>query len=125
MWTTVAVMAQSLLPARETTVEDEPEPECVPFDRAGGMIEALSSPTARRLVGHLRDEPLPASELADRTSTSLQNVTYHLENLLSVDVVEVVDTWYSSRGKEMNVYGLAADPVVICIGDPSGAVGQD
>ena len=57
-----------------------------------------------------------------RTDTTLQNVHYHLDRLAEGGVVDVVDTWYSSRGVEMDVYALAAQPVVVCVGDPDEAL---
>ena len=42
---------------------------------------------------------------------------YHLEQLTEAGLVTVVETSYSVRGNEMDVYAPAADPVVICVGD--------
>ena len=47
---------------------------------------------------------------------SVQNVSYHLDNLEDAGVVEVADTRYSEKGKEMNLYAPADDPVVVFVG---------
>jgi hypothetical protein len=48
---------------------------------------------------------------------SLQNVCYHLDRLQSAGLVEVIGTRYSSKGKEMAIYGLVTNPIVIQFGE--------
>jgi DNA-binding transcriptional ArsR family regulator len=109
-----------------TNTEDiagsEREPRIIDFedDDAGDLLRALSSETAQLIVQELEEEPLPPSELADALDTSVQNVHYHLDRLSSAGVVEVVDTVYSRRGREMDVYAPAADPLVIVGSSQSG-----
>lgn len=110
----------SLLPSKpDTTAAEEAEPRVVGVesDDADQLLSALSSETARRLLGELHDEPAPPGELADRVDTSLQNAQYHLENLEDAGAVEVVDTAYSAKGREMDVYAPADRPLVIFAGD--------
>jgi DNA-binding transcriptional ArsR family regulator len=119
-------MAESIFPVRdaESTPDPDPEPRVVTLGDADAVVEALASKTARRLVASLHEEPMVPSELADRADTSIQNVTYHLERLTEAGVVEVVDTWYSSRGTEMDVYAPASGPLVIRCGDEDDAVSR-
>lgn len=112
-------MARSIFPTEPSPVDTEREPRIVPLEDAGDVIEALASRTARRIVSSVRDDPKTASDLADNAETSLQNTLYHLERLVEADVLEVVDTCYSSRGTEMSVYAPASDPVVIHVGGDS------
>jgi DNA-binding transcriptional ArsR family regulator len=81
------------------------------------MIEALASETPRTILDALSEEPKPESALAEAASTSLQNVTYHLNQLVDAGLVQGTDTHDSSRGLEMDVYAPVSDPVVICLGD--------
>lgn len=106
-----------LLPRKEP-VEDSPdEARVVSLGRgAEAVVEALRSETARNVLAALYEEPTVASALADRVGTSAQNVHYHLTNLRDADLVEVVDTWYSSKGVEMDVYAPAGDPLVLAAG---------
>lgn len=97
-------------------VETDPSAKTVALTDAGEVIEALTSETARAILERLTEAPSPPSDLAEALDTSVQNVTYHLERLAEVGVVEVVDTWYSDRGREMNVYGAANAPLVIVAG---------
>jgi predicted ArsR family transcriptional regulator len=65
----------------------------------------------------LHDDAMPPSEIAAAVDTSIQNVTYHLDQLQEAGLVAITDTWYSSRGREMDVYALKADPIMLCIGE--------
>ena len=85
-------------------------------DDSADVFEALSSDTARRVLTAIYDESAPPSELADRLDISLQNVSYHLDNLEEAGVVRVADTRYSEKGREMNVYAPADEPVVVFVG---------
>ena len=118
-------MPESIFPVRDAASTPDPDPRVVSLGDADAIVEALASKTARRLVALLHEEPMVPSELAERADTSIQNVTYHLERLTDADVVEVVDTWYSSRGTEMDVYAPASGPLVIRCGDEDdGAVSR-
>jgi DNA-binding transcriptional ArsR family regulator len=110
----------SLLPSEpDTAAADDAEPRVVGVesDDADELIGALSSTTARRLLCELHENPAPPAELADRVDTSLQNVQYHLEKLEAAGAVTVVDTAYSQKGREMDVYAPADRPLVIFAGD--------
>jgi DNA-binding transcriptional ArsR family regulator len=86
---------------------------------ADQVIAALSAGTARSLLAEIYDEPATPSTLAERTDTSLQNAQYHLEKLRQADLIEVIDTRYSEKGREMNVYGAPNAPVVLFAGAES------
>jgi DNA-binding transcriptional ArsR family regulator len=110
----------SLLPSKpDTAAAEDAEPRVVGVesDDADDLLSALSSETARRLLGELHESPAPPAELAERVDTSLQNAQYHLENLEEAGAVEVVDTAYSQKGREMDVYAPADQPLVIFAGD--------
>jgi predicted ArsR family transcriptional regulator len=77
------------------------------------VLQTLSSDTAQELLDVLSEGPGTASEIADAVDTSIQNAQYHLTRLAEADLIETVDTWYSSKGREMTVYALAAEELVI------------
>lgn len=81
------------------------------------LIGSLSSSTARSLLTTLHEEPRTASELAEAVDTSLQNVRHHLSNLQEADLVEVTETRYSVKGREMKVYAPVDDSLVVCVGN--------
>lgn len=88
-------------------------------EEADTFFDALASATTRELLDTLYDEPATASELADDSETSLQNVHYHLEKLEAADLIEPVDVVYSSRGREVNVYGPTNRAIVLVTGESS------
>ncbi len=97
----------------------ERDPDLLAIDdaKADEIFAALSSATARSILTVLFERPRTASELADEADTSVQNVSYHLDNLRESDLVEVVETWYSDQGKEMKVYAPANEALVLFAGD--------
>lgn len=105
----------SILPMSRS-VESDLSPEIVSLDDAEDVINALSTETARSLLDEIHETPGTASDLAARTDTSLQNTQYHINQLEETDLIKIVDTWYSEKGREMNVYGAKHDPMVIVAG---------
>ncbi|MFB6194285.1 MAG: ArsR/SmtB family transcription factor [Halobaculum sp.] len=107
----------------EPDVESDPEEARVvgvESDDAESVLSALSSDTARELLGELYEDPGPASDLAERTDTTIQNVQYHLGKLSEAGLIEVADTAYSAKGREMDVY-VPADRALVVVpgGDDS------
>jgi DNA-binding transcriptional ArsR family regulator len=85
-------------------------------EEAGDLLSSIACDTARNVLTALHEEPATASEVATRVDTSLQNARHHLENLKSAGLVRIADTRYSSKGREMNVYAPAEDPMVVFVG---------
>ncbi|MFC6613893.1 ArsR/SmtB family transcription factor [Halopenitus salinus] len=108
-----------LLPSTPDVSLGDQEPRVVDVSEedADELFAALSSETARSVLATLHEEPATTSELADALDTSLQNVQYHLSNLREADLVRVADTVYSEKGREMNVYAPASEPLVLFAGE--------
>jgi DNA-binding transcriptional ArsR family regulator len=104
-----------LFPFRSEPQTGEGQPRVVDLEGedADAVFGALSSTTARRIYARLDSEPGTPSDVADAIDSSIQNVRYHLENLEDAGLVEVVDTWYSSRGNEMSVYATTDGPLIV------------
>lgn len=110
----------SIFPLRETvTRDDQGGPRLVDLseEAADEVFEALAASTTREIFLALHDQPQTASDLADRTDTSVQNVQYHLNKLEEVELVEAVDVWYSERGSEMDVYAPTDESLVMFAGE--------
>ena len=84
---------------------------------ADEVFATLSSATARTILEALYETPQTAGDLRDVTDTSLQNVHYHLTNMENAGLIEVVGTWYSETGNEMNVYGPSTRAVLVMASD--------
>ena len=113
----------ALLPQKPPVERPEADSQVVSLgdDDSDAVFSVLSSTVARRVLAELYREPATQSELADRVDTSIQNVSYHLGNLADAGLVDVVDEWYSEKGREMDVYAPAGSPLVLVVGDgPDG-----
>ena len=108
-----------LFPLRSETPAQDGPPRVVDLDDedADAVFGALSSSTARQIYALLDEQPATPSDVADGIDSSIQNVRYHLEKLEDAGLVEVVDTWYSSRGNEMSVYATANGPLIVTSDD--------
>ena len=108
-----------LLPSRpDTSAAAAADPRVIGLDSedADDLLSALSSDTAREVLAALHDEPDTPANVAERVDTSLQNTQYHLGNLEDAGLIEVVDTVYSEKGREMNRYAPADRPLVVFAG---------
>jgi len=103
-------------PASDAEADDTPRVVGVDTDDADAVLDVLSSDTAREVLAAVHDDPAAASEVADRVDASLQTVHYHLSNMADAGVVESVETVYSEKGREMDVYAPAHGPIVV-VGD--------
>lgn len=83
-----------LAPGTELDIDD---------DEADAVFTALSSESARRILGALDDGPATVSTLAERTDLTPQNVAYHLEKLTDADLAQAVGT-RTANGNEATVY---------------------
>jgi DNA-binding transcriptional ArsR family regulator len=108
-----------LLPSRsDAPAAEEADPRVIGLDSedADDLLSALSSDTAREVLATLHEEPDTPANVAERVDTSLQNAQYHLGNLEDAGLIEVVDTVYSEKGREMNRYAPADRPLVVFAG---------
>ena len=111
-------MARLLPSTPDLSAADESAPRVIGIDGedADDLLAAMASGTARQLLSALHDEPAAPSELAGRVDTSLQNAQYHLGKLEDAGMIEVIDTVYSEKGREMKVYAPADRPLVVVAG---------
>ena len=117
----------ALLP-HKPPVERDTESQVVSLSDtdSDAVFTVLSSEAARSVLRELYRGPATQSELADRVDTSIQNVSYHLGNLTDAGLVDIVDQWYSEKGREMDVYAPSGSPLVLVVGgDEDTAPGPD
>ncbi|WP_266076402.1 ArsR/SmtB family transcription factor [Haladaptatus caseinilyticus] len=109
----------------DSVAEEERDPRVVGVDSedADKLVAALSSETGRNILSTLYEEPATPATIAERVDTSLQNVQYHLTKLEDGNLIEVADTAYSEKGREMKVYAPASGPLVLFAGNESDTVG--
>ncbi|WP_324761094.1 ArsR/SmtB family transcription factor [Haloarcula sp. GH36] len=109
----------NLLPQKPPV--DRPEPEARIINLGEGdtdeVFSVLGSDIARTALAELYRSPATQSELAERVGTSIQNVGYHLDQLVGAGLVTIVDQWYSENGMEMDVFAPDSDPLILVAGD--------
>jgi len=77
------------------------------------VLQVLSSETAQEILSTLKSDPKTASGIAKSVDQSVQNVSYHLDRLCDADLITPIETWYSEKGREMTVYALAIEQLVV------------
>lgn len=103
-----------LLPSRtDVSVPNEAEVWDLASEEADDAFEVLSSKTARKTLSSLYEEPKAASELATELNLSLQNVDYHVQNLLDAGLIEVGAIEYSETGNEMKIYAPSKHAILL------------
>ncbi|MDD3621407.1 MAG: helix-turn-helix domain-containing protein [Methanofollis sp.] len=75
-------------------------------EQAKKIAKAMASQTANDILGSLKDGPKSATEMADALSIPITTLKYHVENLAEAGLIEIVKTKWSSKGREVKVYGL-------------------
>lgn len=118
-------MARLLPTTPDVSAERDGDPSVLYLDdqRTEDVIAALSSDTAMAVFRRLNEQPLTTGELADRLEMSVQSVSYHLTNLRDAGLIEVVDTCYSEKGREMDVYTVSSDPTLVVLGTEDDGIG--
>lgn len=109
----------SLLPSTEDVDTDQqggPRVVGVDDEQLDEVLDAISSDTARTLLAEIYSDAGTPSELSERIGLSIQNLSYHLDNLEDSGLVRVAGTRYSEKGREMDVYAPAEEPVVVFVG---------
>lgn len=82
-------------------------------ERAQKIGRAISSQTANDILQLISDEPRTASDLTDTLHIPMSTVKYHLDNLLSAGLLEVRETRYSVKGREIKVYAVRNQLVIV------------
>ena len=82
-------------------------------DRAKKIGRAIASETAGDVVTILRErEEATLTEIAAELGIPITSAKYHVEHLLEADIIRIVRTKYSEKGREVKVYGVR-DQIVI------------
>jgi DNA-binding transcriptional ArsR family regulator len=82
-------------------------------DRAKKIARAMASQTASDVLGVLRKGEHTSSEIAEALALPITTVAYHIDNLTEAGMIEVMKTRWSSKGREVKVYGVADQLVIM------------
>ncbi|HOI13941.1 MAG TPA: helix-turn-helix domain-containing protein [Methanoculleus sp.] len=82
-------------------------------ERAQKIARAMASQTANAIIQAFGRGPRTSSEVARQMKIPITTASYHIENLLDAGLLEVMETRWSEKGREVKVYGLANQIVII------------
>lgn len=82
-------------------------------ERAQKIARAMASQTANAIIQTFGGGPLTSSEVARQMKIPITTASYHIENLLDAGLLEVMETRWSEKGREVKVYGLANQVLII------------
>ncbi|MDD4126845.1 MAG: winged helix-turn-helix domain-containing protein [Methanomicrobium sp.] len=86
-------------------------------DRAKKIGKAMASQTANDILSLLKKGDLTLTEISDSMSQPLTTIKYQVENLLDAGLVEVKKVKYSEKGREVKVYGVCEQIVIVSAGN--------
>jgi DNA-binding transcriptional ArsR family regulator len=82
-------------------------------EQAQKIARAMASQTANAVIQAFGSGPLTSSEVARRMKIPITTASYHIDNLLAAGLLEVMETRWSEKGREVKVYGLANQVFII------------
>jgi len=82
-------------------------------ERAQKIGKAISSQTANDILHILSQGPKTASDLTELLHIPMGTLKYHIDNLLEVGLIEIAETRYSIKGREVKVYRLKDQLVIV------------
>lgn len=85
-------------------------------DRAKMIAKAMASKTANDILGILKNSEYTSSEIANTLSIPITTATYHIENLIKAEMIEVVRTRWSPKGREVKIYSVKDQLVIVAPG---------
>ena len=83
-------------------------------DRAKKIGRAIASETAGDVVAILREkDEATLTEIAAELGIPMTSAKYHVEHLLEADMIRIIRTKYSEKGREVKVYGVRDQIVIV------------
>jgi DNA-binding transcriptional ArsR family regulator len=82
-------------------------------ERAKKIARAMASQTANDIIQAFGDRPMTSSEIAHLMSMPITTASYHIDNLLEAGILQVMETRWSRKGREVKVYGLTNQILII------------
>lgn len=82
-------------------------------ERAKKIAKAMASKTASDILAFMKGGEYSSSQLSEALSLPITTVTYHLDNLCNAGMIDVVRTRWSEKGREMKIYGLRNQLVIM------------
>lgn len=88
-------------------------------EQAQKIGRAIGSQTAGDILQALRAGPKTSTEITEELGIPMSTAKYHIENLLDAGLLEVAETKYSVKGREVKVYRLKDQVVIVAPKTPN------
>jgi DNA-binding transcriptional ArsR family regulator len=82
-------------------------------ERAQKIAKAMSSQTASDILQLLAESPQSLTGITERLTIPLTTAKYHTENLLDAGLIQVSETKYSVKGREIKIYSLTNQLLIV------------
>ena len=82
-------------------------------ERAQKVGKAIGSPLGSEILQSFAHGPMTLKSLSEILQIPMNTAKYHIENLLAADLLEIVNTKYSVKGREVKVYGLKNQVLIV------------
>ena len=82
-------------------------------ERAQKIAKAMSSQTASEILQLLAESPQSLTGITERLAIPLTTAKYHTENLLDAGLIQVSETKYSVKGREIKIYSLTNQLLIV------------
>jgi DNA-binding transcriptional ArsR family regulator len=82
-------------------------------ERAQKIAKAMSSQTASDILQLLAESPQSLTGITERLAIPLTTAKYHTENLLDAGLIQVSETKYSVKGREIKIYSLKNQLLIV------------
>jgi DNA-binding transcriptional ArsR family regulator len=88
-------------------------------EQAQKIGRAIGSQTAGDILQALRSGPKTSTEITEELGIPMSTAKYHIENLLDAGLLEVAETKYSVKGREVKVYRLKDQVLIVAPKTPN------
>jgi predicted ArsR family transcriptional regulator len=80
------------------------------------ITQLLSNEKAMKMLEILADKPMSASDVAEQLDMPLTTVKYNLDGLIEADLIQVKETKWSRKGREVKIYEPVQKLIVVAPG---------
>jgi DNA-binding transcriptional ArsR family regulator len=81
------------------------------------ITQTLSNGKALKILELLAQTPMSATSIADSLGLSLTTIKYNLDALMEADLIQVKDTRWSQKGREIKIYEPVQKMIVVTPGN--------
>jgi len=82
-------------------------------EKAKELAQILANETSLLILGLLQEKTLSMSEIARELGIPMSTVSYHIDKMIRVGLVEIAGKKYGKRLQEVKLYRAASKPILL------------